>query len=203
MPRDVWRVKGVKLKAIDDKISNCDLLTAALLKLTKTNTLDADAVMEEMQSLEAVLDQAQANLTKKLGNDVGVNGIQTLFKDAPAMGEPGQGGDGATGSSSGSGGNTLSKSSSSSSKSYLSSWRKLRQKNSNLALNGSFAATKEPPKDVLTMSSLPMTTLQSIRFARREVSKVDFLGPNAAYMGSLARLFDAVQILGKSLIVLF
>ena len=52
VPRDVWRVKGVKIKNIDDKISNCDLLTAALQKLSGVDTLDADAVLEEMQALD-------------------------------------------------------------------------------------------------------------------------------------------------------
>jgi hypothetical protein len=49
----------------------------------------------------------------------------------------------------------------------------------------------------LTMATLPMTSLPNIRFAKRDVSGVVFEGPNSGYMGSLARLFDSVQILGK------
>ena len=41
VPRDVWKVKGVKLKNIDEKISNMDLLTAALMKLGRVDTCDA------------------------------------------------------------------------------------------------------------------------------------------------------------------
>ncbi|XWW93252.1 hypothetical protein V2A60_001184 [Cordyceps javanica] len=78
VPRDVWKVKGVKLKNVDDKIANCDLLTAALLKLARVDTCDADAVLEEMQSLEGILEQVQASLTRKLGNDVGVQGSAQL-----------------------------------------------------------------------------------------------------------------------------
>jgi hypothetical protein len=47
------------------------------------------------------------------------------------------------------------------------------------------------------MNTLPMTTLHTIRFAKRDISGVQFEGPNSGYMSSLARLFDSVQILGK------
>jgi hypothetical protein len=47
------------------------------------------------------------------------------------------------------------------------------------------------------MATLPMTSLPNIRFAKRDVNSVVFEGPNAAYMNSLARLFDSVQILGR------
>ncbi|GKZ51347.1 hypothetical protein AbraIFM66951_005494, partial [Aspergillus brasiliensis] len=82
IPRDVWRVKNVKIKAVEEKVSNCDLLTAALLKLAKVDTYDADAVLEEMQSLESVLDQVQMSLSKKIGSEVGVQGAMPLFKSA-------------------------------------------------------------------------------------------------------------------------
>jgi hypothetical protein len=204
VPRDVWRVKGVKLKNIDDKISNCDLLTAALQRLGTVDTLDADAVLEEMQALEVVLDQVQAQLAKKLGNEVGVHGVSTLFKDAYSVG----GGSGANeGSEKGSHGSQdhAPKSAMSQSKSYLTSWRKLRSKNSAVGLS-SMAGAKGPggevPKDSLTMATLPMTSLPNIRFAKRDVASVLFEGPNSGYMGSLAKLFDSVQILGKFLILL-
>ncbi|KAJ8104806.1 hypothetical protein OPT61_g10556 [Boeremia exigua] len=93
IPRDVWRVKGVKIKNVEDKIANCDLLTAALQKMASMDTLDADVVLEEMQAFEVVLDQVQAQLAKKLGNDVGVQSVSTLFKDATSAGEGGAGGD--------------------------------------------------------------------------------------------------------------
>jgi hypothetical protein len=195
IPRDVWRVKGVKLKNIEDKIANCDLLTAALQKLGSVDTLDADAMLEEMQALEVVLDQVQAMLVKKLGNEVGVGSVATLFKDAHTVGEefavdtlhrvPTQ--------------DNMAKSAVSQGKSYLTSWRKLRSKNSgvNLASMASTSAKSEVPKASLTMNTLPMTTLPTIRFAKRDISGLQFEGPNSGYMSSLARLFDSAQILGK------
>ncbi|CAI6334654.1 unnamed protein product [Periconia digitata] len=199
IPRDVWRVKGVKLKYIDEKIANCDMLTAALQKLSSVDTFDADAVLEEMQALELILDQVQAQLAKKLGNEVGVQSAANLFKDANTVG---QGSAAESNSEKGSHGSQdhAYKSAMSQSKSYLTSWRKLRSKNSGVGLSN-MAASKnergEVPKDSLTMATLPMTSLPNIKFARRDTSNVSFEGPNASYMGSLAKLFDAVQILDQ------
>lgn len=199
VPRDVWRVKGVKLKNVDDKISNCDLLTAALQRLGTVDTLDADAVLEEMQALEVVLDQVQTQLAKKLGNEVGVHGVSTLFKDANSVGSGSGTGDSSEKGSHGSQ-DHAPKSAVSQSKSYLTSWRKLRSKGSAVGLSnmaGAKGAGGEVPKDSLTMATLPMTSLPNIRFAKRDVSNVLFEGPNSGYMGSLARLFDSVQILDQ------
>lgn len=193
IPRDVWRVKGVKLKNIEDKIANCDLLTAALQKLASVDTLDADAMLEEMQALEVILDQVQQQLAKKLGNEVGVHSVSTLFKDAYTVGE----GASMEGLSRVTTQDHLPKSAVSQGKSYLTSWRKLRSKNSGVNL-ASMASTKsEVPKDSLVMPTLPMTSLHTIRFAKRDISGVQFEGPNSGYMSSLARLFDSAQILGK------
>ncbi|KAF2807679.1 uncharacterized protein BDZ99DRAFT_489324 [Mytilinidion resinicola] len=201
IPRDVWRVKGVKLKNIDEKMANCDLLTAALQRLGEVDTLDADAVYEEMNTFESVMDQAQTQLAKKLGTEVGVNGISSLFKDATMVGNGAAGGDGQTGAQGSHNSNeTVPKSAVAQSKSYLSSWRKLRSKSSAVGLS-SMATGKgaggEVPKETLTMPTLPMTTLPNIRFAKRDVASVVFDGPNAGYMQSLAKLFDAVQILDQ------
>ncbi|KAI9818313.1 MAG: hypothetical protein M1832_004431 [Thelocarpon impressellum] len=191
VPTDVWRVKGVKLKGVEEKVSCCDLLTAALLKLGKVDTCDADALLEEMQSLEAVLDQVQTALTKKLGNDVGVQGSSAMLKDAPAGGEPGPPADAAP-----------SKSSAGSSKSSYLSWKRLRSKNSGAGLTNAFVGTsggskEAPAKDGSTMSSLPMTSLPMVRHAKRDVEQVRFTGPNSVYMSALARLFDAAQALDQ------
>lgn len=199
IPRDVWRVKGVKLKNVDDKIANCDLLTAALQRLSTVDTLDADAVLEEMQAFEVVLDQVQTQLTKKLGNEVGMQGVSVLFKDAYTVGV-GSAADGNSEKGSHGSQDHGSKSSLSQSKSYLTSWRKLRSKNSAVGLSsmaGAKSAAPEVSKDSLTMATLPMTSLPNIRFAKRDVSSVAFEGPNGGYMSSLAKLFDSVQILGK------
>lgn len=199
MPRDVWRVKGVKLKNLDDKIANCDLLTAALQRLSSVDTFDADAVLEEMQALELVLDQVQMALSKKLGNEVGTQGVSTLFKDAYTVGNGTATGENSEKGSHGSQ-DHAQKSAVAQGKSYLTSWRKLRSKNSAVNLTtlaGPKPAAHEVPKDSLTMATLPMTSLPNIRFAKRDIASVVFEGPNSGYMSSLARLFDSAQILGK------
>ncbi|KAH6643856.1 hypothetical protein C7974DRAFT_382375 [Boeremia exigua] len=197
IPRDVWRVKGVKIKNVEDKIASCDLLTAALQKMASMDTLDADAVLEEMQALEVVLDQVQAQLAKKLGNEVGVQSVSTLFKDATHVGE-GSSGDTMRGMYSAQDNSTSR--AVAQGKSYLSSWRKLRSKNSGVNL-ASLAGPKPPngdvPKDSLNMPTLPMTSLPSLRFAKRDTAALTFEGPNSGYMSSLARLFDSAQILDQ------
>lgn len=184
VPRDVWRVKGVKIKGLEDKIANCDFLTAALLNLAKVDTFDADAVLDEMQNFEAVLEQAQANLSKKLGNEVGVNGSSGLFKDAPLSGDVE--------------GNSFGPKSAGPSKSTFS-WKRLRSKNSNAALTTGYTGKTTPSdsgRENLTMSTVPMTTLATVRYAKRDVGQIQLVGPHANYMGALARLFDAAQVIG-------
>lgn len=187
VPRDVWRVKGVKIKNVEDKIANCDFLTAALLKLAQVDTFDADAVLEEMQSLEGVLEQVQAVLSKKLGSEVGVQASGGLFKDASGGGDTESSG--------------ISKSGSMSNKTSSFSWRRLRSKNSGIGLANAYSnkpTSAESLKEGLVMGTLPMTStaLSKVRFAKSDVSQVQFSGPNANYMGALARLFDAAQALG-------
>ncbi|PYI09076.1 hypothetical protein BO78DRAFT_405269 [Aspergillus sclerotiicarbonarius CBS 121057] len=184
IPRDVWRVKNVKIKAVEEKVSNCDLLTAALLKLAKVDTYDADAVLEEMQSLEGVLDQVQISLSKKIGSEVGVQGSMPLFKSTQAFEDAA----------------TLdalpSKPSNGPSKSYLTSWRKLRSKNSGLSGTASFPTSKDPSKDNLTINTIPMTSMPASQPLRRSASQLQYNGPNN-YMGALARLCDAAQVLDQ------
>jgi hypothetical protein len=52
-------------------------------------------------------------------------------------------------------------------------------------------------KDAASLASLPMTTHPTSRPAKREVGSAQFTGPNSNYMSSLARLFDAAQVIGK------
>ncbi|KAL4749357.1 hypothetical protein BDW72DRAFT_134793 [Aspergillus terricola var. indicus] len=184
VPREVWRVKNVKIKAVEEKISNCDLLTAALLKLSKVDTYDADAVLEEMQTLESVLDQVQMSLSKKISNEVGVQGAMPLFKAAPVLDDP------ATVDA------MPSKTSNGPSKSYLSSWRKLRSKNSGFGAT-TLSSSKEASKDHLTISSLPMTPIPNAQHSSRNIAQVQFDGPHANYMSALARLCDAAQVLDQ------
>lgn len=176
IPRDVWRVKNVKLKALEDKVSNCDLLTAALLKLAKVDSYDADAVLVEMQSFEGILDQVQGFLSKKLGNEVGVQASMPLFKPASTPDEPAQ-------------------PEAAPNKSYLT-WKRLRAKTSGLGTTTPVPGARESNKDNLTLNSVPMTAVSGAQ-SQRNVTELEFSGPNANYMGALARLFDAAQVLGK------
>ncbi|PHH63870.1 hypothetical protein CDD81_5427 [Ophiocordyceps australis] len=182
VPRDVWKVKGVKLKNIEDKVANCDLLTGALQRLSKVDTCDADAVLDEMQSFEGVLEQVQVSLSRKLGNEVGVQSSSVLFKDATNVVD----GDGAA---------APPRVTSVSNKSSFS-WRRLRSKNSALTLANTYsnkAGGADGAKDVATMATVPMTTHPTSRPAKRDLSQAQFTGPNAVYLHSLARLFDAAQ----------
>ncbi|KAL2162474.1 hypothetical protein VTH06DRAFT_7388 [Thermothelomyces fergusii] len=207
VPRDVWRVKGVKLKAVEDKIANCDLLTAALQKLARVDTCDADAVLEEMQAFEGVLEQVQATLSRKLGSEVGVQGASSMFKDAAAAAAAAAAGDAAA---AGGDGATMPRSASVAGKASSFSWRRLRSKNSSANLpglsvsgygskggngggGGSTTNLSEGLGKDATLASLPMTTHPTSRPTKRDVHSVTFTGPNANYMSSLARLFDAAQ----------
>jgi hypothetical protein len=197
VPRDVWRVKGVKLRNVEDKISSCDYLTAALQKLAQVDSTDADAVLEEMQTLENVLEQVQASLTRKLGNEVGVSGASNLFKEANAGAEGDQV-------------SAVPRSASISGKSGGGFWsRRLRTKTSSAGLGNAYtgkgggsgggttpveggAAAKD-----MVLPSLPMTSTPTSRPAKRDVASVQFGGPNGNYMSALAKLFDAAQTVGE------
>ena len=185
VPRDIWKVKNIKLKNVEEKVSNCDFLTAALLKLSKVDNMDANAVKDEMEYLETVMEQVHSNLSKKLGGDVGVQGATQLFKsigagDETAYPEA-----------------LTSKTTNASSKSYLS-WRKLRNKNFSgpgLPSVGSNHVTRD--KENPTLRSIPITSAPNPRFPKRDVNHVQCVGPNPSYMGALARLCDAAQVLGE------
>ncbi|KAL8733494.1 MAG: hypothetical protein Q9166_002121 [cf. Caloplaca sp. 2 TL-2023] len=190
VPRDIWKVTSVKLKSVDEKVSSCDLLTATLLKLAKVDTFDANAVLEEMQFLESIMEQSQANLSKKLGSEVGVGNTAWLPKSSIASGE-----------TMGNGDVVGNKNGNSSTKSYLLSWRKKMSKTSSAGPGLSGATVnhnaKDGNKEVPVMSSVPMTGSQNARFPRRDLGQVQYIGPHAHYMGALARLCDAAQILDQ------
>ena len=187
VPRDIWKVKNIKLKNVEEKVSSCDLLTAALLRLSKVDNFDANAMKDEMEFFETVMEQVHSNLTRKLGSDVGVQGAAQLFKsfgagDETAYPEA-----------------LASKTSNVSSRPYLS-WRKLRSKNSlgpGLPSISSNNMTRDASKDAPTLRSVPMTSAPNPRFPKRDVNQIQCMGPNPSYMGALARLCDAAQVLGK------
>lgn len=188
IPSSIWRVKNVKIKNVDEKISACDLLSAALSKLAQVDTFDDDAVLEEMQFLENVMEQVQSSLSKKLGNEVGVVSTSSLFKGSSATDDGSFHTD-----------TSVSKSSYTNSKSYLSSWRKLRSKNSGAGFipNASATILREGSKDGPTLESLPMTSQLDPKFPKRDLSRIHYGGPNSNYMSALARLCDAAQVLGR------
>lgn len=187
VPRDIWKVKNIKLKNVEEKVSNCDLLTAALLKLGKVDNLDANAMKDEMEFFETVMEQVHSNLSKKLGSDVGVQGAAQLFKsfgagDETAYPEA-----------------LASKTTNASSKSYLSRL-KLRNKNSlgpGLPSVSSNNVTRDGSKEASMLRSIPMTSASNPRFPKRDVNQVQCVGPNPSYMGALARLCDAAQVLDQ------
>ena len=187
VPQEVWKVKGVKLRNIEDKISTCDYLTAALSKLAQVDTCDADAVLEEMQALEGVLEQMTANLTRKLGHEVGVQSPSTLFKDSLS------GLDGETPFA-----NPPRSASISSKSSAPFSWRRLRAKNSSAGLASSYSnKVNDNGLDSPILETLPMTLNPTSRPPKRLVNQAQFSGPHANYMESLARLFDSAQMIGE------
>jgi hypothetical protein len=196
VPREAWATKGVKLKSIEEKIAQLDLLTNALNKLGKVDSLDAEAVEKEMQHLEVVLDAVQIVLAKKLGHDVGVNATTSFIKDAPAENSA---------SSSAAEANYLN--SRSSSKSYLASWRKLRSKTSSSHLptmkdakDGNMKSEAGMVGAAPKLSSVPMTNMLSVpKLSKRKLDskELEFKGPWAGYMASLARLCEAAQVVGE------
>ena len=196
VPREVWQTKGVKLKSLEDKIANCDLLTAALGRLAGVDTYDADATMEELQNFEEVMERVQAALMKKIGSDVGVSGLSGMFKEAAS------GPTSSAASSLGADTASIAAKSSKEGKGYLNSWRKLRSKSSGAPIGGSQMNkiySRATEKDLPTMDSVPMTNYVPVerRGHRKDVRNLAFEGPNREYMGSLARLFESVQVLGK------
>ncbi|KAI1104333.1 hypothetical protein F4804DRAFT_307364 [Jackrogersella minutella] len=191
IPRDAWKVKGVKLRALEDKISQCDLLTAALLKLARVDSNDADAVLEEMQSFENILEMVQATLSRKLGNEVGPQGISTLRDERDTEVAP-----------------AVPRSASVSGKGGAFSWRRLRSKGSAANMSSAYGGKSNSggsggpgvnEREITTsigsgsIPSLPMTAHPSSKPAKRDVLSVNFDGPYGNYMASLARLFDAAQ----------
>lgn len=208
VPRDVWQTRGVKLKSLDEKVANCDLLTAALGRIAGVDTYDADAVMEELQGFEEVMERVQATLTKKLGSDVGVHGAMSMFRDATAT--SGNGGM-STSNADAASGTTDKAAKSNSGKSYLSSWRKLRSKSSGTPLSSTTNSSKINTSanatgdkgEPYTMASVPMTNFIPVerrgQKAAPNLKGMAFEGPQKEYMGSLARLVQGMSILGKSL----
>ena len=190
MPHEAWLNRTLKIRNVEDKIAACDLLTAAAERFSNVDTYDADAVLEEMQHFEDVMEKVQATLVKKLGGEVGVTGVGSMFKEADKGESPTENG----GKEAGSKGAF---------KSSLSSWRKLRGKNSAAAPTSiSSGATNKPGERISdTMASVPMTSFAGVekRTGHRRDALRDaiFEGPHKDYMASVARLAEAAQVIGE------
>lgn len=189
----------MKLRALEDKMAQCDLLTAALLKLARVDSTDADAVLEEMQSFENILETVQNALSRKLGNDVGTNGMVADKDGGDHQAMP-----------------AVPRSASVSGKGGAFSWRRLRSKGSAVNLTSAYGSKSnsgngDKEKDTSigigagsgSIPSLPMVTHPSSRPAKRDVTSVRFDGPYGGYMASLARLFDAAQTVGTFFSLVF
>jgi len=189
MPHEAWLNRTLKIKNVEDKIAACDLLTAAAERFSNVDTYDADAVLEEMQHFEDVMEKVQATLVKKLGNEVGVNGA---IKEADKGESPTENGSkdaaGAKGTS----------------KSYLSSWKKLRGKTS-VSTPTVISPTNKPGERTSdNMASVPMTSFAGVEkrtgHRREALRDAIFEGPHKDYMASVARLAEAAQFIGEFLL---
>lgn len=208
IPRKAWKTEGVKLKHVEDKVASCDLLSAALLKLATIDDRDADAVLEEMESFETIVSQVQTSLSKKLGSDVGAQGISSLFKEAPASVTSPSDALSRQDTIDQAGNTNSTGSGKSSSKGYFSFGRKLRSRPSETALAKSYTSVREHVSgEGLKMSTVPMTSslqLPSNRGAKNDgrpvtpSGEVKIDGPYANYTSALSKLCDAAQVLGKS-----
>ena len=215
IPHDVWKVKNVKLKGLEDKVAACDHLIAGLLKLGGVDTLDAEAVADEMREFESVVDNVQGTLQKKLGNEVGIKEIGTLFKDAPHM-TANTASDGANNANDA--GNTISGSSKSGSKSWGQSWRKLRSKSSGSTVGtpSSRGMSGFGLGGDMILSSVPMTSSLTQSSRSRSMHRKDSIphpgkpiepqhtgltdlcdSPYAKYAKALAETCEAAQILDQ------
>ncbi|TDZ21827.1 hypothetical protein Cob_v005241 [Colletotrichum orbiculare MAFF 240422] len=80
------------------------------------------------------------------------------------------------------------------------SWRRLRSKGSAAGLSNTFNAKNanlDGAKESPGLETLPMTDHPTSRPTRRDPSNAQYTGPNASYMGSLARLLDAAQTIDQ------
>lgn len=196
LPREAWLNKTIKLKNVEDKVASCDTLTTSLAKLATVDSLDAEAVLEELQVFEDVMEKVQATLSKKLGNEVGISGVAALFKDAGASTEsPPENG-------------TRESMKMHSGKSYLTGWRKLRSKTLSggggiVSMNG-VKASDAPSHSMATvpMTSGSVSDKQNVQ-RREALHEAAFDGPLRDYMSSIARLCDAAQSLGNYLVFVY
>ncbi|KAK6539629.1 hypothetical protein TWF694_009836 [Orbilia ellipsospora] len=196
IPREMWLMKGVKLKCIEEKIAASESLIGALNKLALVDRTNAELLLSELQDLELVMTRTEAILAKKLGSDVGASGASTMFKgqdgDGDTMGNGIDSGVGMKGSSGSSGG-----------RSY---WKKLRSKNTSSIISSSSSSYAALPSARSLESysesmsngggggvgyGAPGHDMENGEYTG------GFTGPFAGYMNALSKLFEAAQVLDQ------
>ncbi|EWC46718.1 hypothetical protein DRE_03963 [Drechslerella stenobrocha 248] len=192
VPREIWMMRGVKLKCVDEKVSASDNLTMALKKLSSIDKSDADLLLKELQDLEAVMTKTETLLSKKLGSDVGAAGASAMFKGTDVDGDSmGSGFDSSAGmkvSGSSSGG-----------KSY---WQRLKRNKTSSIISTSSSSSYNTLPSAGGLGSYGENTVgDSAVFGNGEMENGEyfgnggFVGPFAGYMYALSKLFEAAQIL--------
>ncbi|KAK9473041.1 uncharacterized protein V1510DRAFT_434179 [Dipodascopsis tothii] len=87
IPHDVLALRGVKLRAIEDKTAAVEAVAAALADLPEALlATDADAFCDRFTALELVVDRTEAQLARKLGADV--VGKASVFADPAFVDAP-------------------------------------------------------------------------------------------------------------------
>ncbi|OLL25444.1 hypothetical protein NEOLI_003787 [Neolecta irregularis DAH-3] len=67
VPRAVWTAKSIKLKAVEEKILGCEALIESLNKIGRVGKDDTEGLLDELKSLEGLMESIQNTLGKKLG----------------------------------------------------------------------------------------------------------------------------------------
>ncbi|ODQ53246.1 hypothetical protein SAICODRAFT_19169 [Saitoella complicata NRRL Y-17804] len=74
IPQDIWMMKSVKLKAVDEKINACEILDNGLRRVGGVPYGDIESLLEALLQFRLVMEGVQATLTKKLGEEFGGDG---------------------------------------------------------------------------------------------------------------------------------
>ncbi|KAK6361399.1 hypothetical protein TWF730_005131 [Orbilia blumenaviensis] len=193
VPREIWLMRGVKLKCVDEKIAASDSLTMALKKLSTADKSDADLLLKELQDLESVMAKTETILTKKLGSDVGASGASAMFKSTDGDGD--SMGNGIDSSSS-----MKTSNSSSGGRSY---WKKLRSKNTSSIISSSSSSYTALPS-ARSLESYGENANHGggngVGYGSEMEDGVGFggfAGPFAGYLHALSKLFEAAQVLDQ------
>ncbi|KAK6351366.1 hypothetical protein TWF718_004528 [Orbilia javanica] len=193
VPREIWLMRGVKLKCVDEKIAASENLTTALKKLSSVDKTDSDLLLKELQDLEHVMSKTETVLAKKLGSDVGASGASAMFKSTDGDGD--SMGNGIDSSST-----MKAINSSSGGRSY---WKKLRSKNTSSIISSSSSSYTALPS-ARSLESYSENVSHANGGGVGYGSEMEdgagfggFAGPFAGYLNALSKLFEAAQVLDQ------